>query len=199
MRLQFKLIALGANLPSPAGPPRATLEAALDALEAEGVAVVGRSRWYRTPAFPPGAGPDFVNGAAALETDMAPQALLSALHRIERALGRDRRRRWAPRACDLDLLAWGAEVAPDAASVAGWIALDPAAQAERAPAGLVLPHPRLHERGFVLRPLADVAPDWVHPVLGRSVREMLAALAGGGARGRRAARRGRRRGGVAMI
>jgi 2-amino-4-hydroxy-6-hydroxymethyldihydropteridine diphosphokinase len=170
------LIALGANLLSPAGPPRATLDAALSALAARGVGVAARSRWYATPAFPPGAGPDFVNGAAALSTDLAPGALLAELHAVERELGRDRRRRWAPRACDLDLLACGEQVLPDRATASAWMALDPAAHAAEAPPALVLPHPRLHERGFVLRPLADVAPDWVHPILGLSVRDMLAAL-----------------------
>mgnify|MGYP000846217792 CR=1 FL=1 len=176
MHADLSLIALGANLPSPAGPPRETLEAALAALAARGVPAVARSAWYRTPAFPPGAGPDFVNAAAALDAAMTPAELLAALHEVERELGRDRRRRWAPRACDLDLIGRGALVLPDRAAAAAWMGLDPALQDRRAPAGLVLPHPRLHERGFVLRPLADVAPDWVHPVLGRSVREMLAAL-----------------------
>ncbi|MBP7240990.1 2-amino-4-hydroxy-6-hydroxymethyldihydropteridine diphosphokinase [Amaricoccus sp.] len=172
-------IALGANLPSPAGSPRETLEAALRALAGRDVRVVARSRWFATPAFPPGAGPDFVNGAALVETALAPEGLLAAMHAVERALGRDRRRRWAPRACDLDLLSCGGEVSPDRETVAAWMALDPARQATEAPPALILPHPRLHERGFVLLPLADVAPDWVHPILGRSVREMLAALPDG--------------------
>lgn len=179
MYRKLKLIALGANLPSPAGPPRATLEAALAALADHGVTVTARSRWYRTPAFPAGAGPDFVNGVAALETGMTPAELLTALHAVERDLGRHRRRRWAPRACDLDLLAWGDLVLPDAETVSRWMALAPDAQAAQAPDGLVLPHPRLHERGFVLRPLADVAPDWVHPVLGLSLPDLLAALPAG--------------------
>jgi 2-amino-4-hydroxy-6-hydroxymethyldihydropteridine diphosphokinase len=170
------LIALGANLPSRHGAPQETLEAALAALEARGFTLEARSRWYRTPAFPPGSGPDFVNGAARIGGVDDPARLLAALHEIERTIGRTRRQRWAPRTCDLDLLACGDRVLPDRETVARWIALAPETQAATAPEHLILPHPRLQERGFVLRPLADVAPDWVHPVLGRDVRAMLAAL-----------------------
>jgi len=170
------LIALGANLPSPSGPPRATLEAALASLPARGLAVTARSPWYRTPAFPPGSGPDFVNGAAVLAGDLPPAQVLGALLATERALGRLRGRRWAPRACDIDLLAVDGLVLPDAETVTGWMTLDPGAQALAAPEGLLLPHPRIQDRGFVLKPLADVAPDWVHPLSGRRVRRMLADL-----------------------
>jgi 2-amino-4-hydroxy-6-hydroxymethyldihydropteridine diphosphokinase len=169
------LIALGANLPSGTGAPRATLEAALAALGDRGLRVVARSRWWRTPAWPRGSGPDYVNGAAVLEGVDDPAAVLGVLHAVEAGLGRRRHGRWEPRVCDLDLIASGARVLPDAATVAGWIARE-GEERLAVPPGLLLPHPRMQERGFVLAPLAEVAPDWRHPLLGLSVREMLAGL-----------------------
>ncbi|MBS7458711.1 2-amino-4-hydroxy-6-hydroxymethyldihydropteridine diphosphokinase [Coralloluteibacterium stylophorae] len=152
-------IGLGGNL----GDVAATFEAALARLEARpGCRVALRSRNYRTPPWGEPGQPDFLNAVAALETLLAPAALLDALLEIERAHGRDRSRevpRWGPRTLDLDLLVHGDVVCDTPA--------------------LTLPHPRLHERAFVLVPLAEIAPDLDVPGYGRVAR----LLAGVDARG----------------
>lgn len=153
------LIGLGANLPSPDhGPPKATLEAALAALEERGVRVCRRSRWYSSAPVPPSDQPRFVNAVVAVETALSPEALLAALHAVERAFGRRRTVSNAARPIDLDLLAYGAQVRTDAAPI--------------------LPHPRLAERAFVVLPLCDVAPDWRHPILHKTARELAVVLPG---------------------
>ena len=149
-------IGLGANLPGPAGPPRAAVEAAVARLGAAGVAVLRRSRWYSSPAWPDPADPEFVNAVAEVKTDLSAADLLRVLHEVEAALGRTRTKPNAPRTIDLDLLDYNGAV--------------------EAGGGPILPHPRLHLRAFVLKPLADIAPEWRHPVSRRSVAELIAAL-----------------------
>lgn len=129
------LVALGANQPSPAGPPRETLEAALVRLAARGLRTVARSRWYRTDAHPPGSGPDFVNGAARLSGRLEPEAVLTALHAVEEDLGRTRTLRWGARSCDLDLLAAGTHCRPDVETVRRWIGDEQAAAGQATPPG----------------------------------------------------------------
>lgn len=172
------LLALGANLSSSAGPPDETLRAALMRLGGAGLPVLRLSRFWRTPAYPPGSGPDYLNAAAAVGTGgRDPAALLAVLHGIEAEMGRVRDGgRWRARGIDLDLLGVGGAVLPDEAEQDRWRALPPADQARLAPERLILPHPRLQDRGFVLAPLAEIAAGWVHPRTGLTVTAMLDAL-----------------------
>ncbi len=158
-------VALGANL----GEPERTFKRALSLLERDGdVQVLRRSTWHGTAAVGgPAEQPAFVNGAVLVETTLAPAALLERLHGIEQHLGRDRtsEKPWGPRTLDLDLL-WAKDDADEPISVRG--------------AGLVLPHPRMEERTFVLAPLAEVAPQHVLARSGRAVVDQLEFLRGSG-------------------
>ena len=177
MNAKLALIALGSNLSSSAGSSAETLRHALNRLTGvPKLTLQAVSRFYATPAFPAGSGPDYVNACAALRSALPAADLLAHLHRIEADLGRVRGERWAARGIDLDLLAVEDQVAPDAATQDDWRALPAERQRIEAPDRLILPHPRLQDRAFVLVPLANIAPGWRHPRSGLTTLQMLAAL-----------------------
>jgi 2-amino-4-hydroxy-6-hydroxymethyldihydropteridine diphosphokinase len=151
-------IGLGANLPSPEhGTPRETLEAAMRALEAKGVAIVARSPFYESEPVPVSDQPWYLNAVVEVATDFSAAEVLALLHSVENAFGRVRAVRNEARVLDLDLL-------------------DHRGTVRDGPESPLLPHPRLTDRAFVLMPLRDIAPDWRHPVSGRSLAELLESL-----------------------
>jgi 2-amino-4-hydroxy-6-hydroxymethyldihydropteridine diphosphokinase len=147
------VIAMGGNL----GDVRTGFVAARADLEAlQGTTAIDSSALYQSkPLGPPGQ-PDYLNAVLLLRTDRDPKELLCILQGIERKYGRIRGERWAARTLDLDMIAYDA------------IVLDSET--------LILPHPRMHERMFVLQPMCDVLPDWIHPKLGKSARTLLNEL-----------------------
>lgn len=149
------VVALGANLDSDAGTPRETLLAALNALEERNVRISALSPFYKTQAWPDPSDPEYVNAVALVTTTLSPRELMETLEQTETRFGRKRSAKNAPRTLDLDLIDYGGRV-------------------EQGPP--VLPHPRMRARGFVLVPLADIAPGWRHPVGGETVEELIAAL-----------------------
>jgi 2-amino-4-hydroxy-6-hydroxymethyldihydropteridine diphosphokinase len=151
------LIGIGGNLDSPRfGPPRETATAALTALEQGGIRILVRSSWYRSEPVPRSNQPWFINAIVSIDTEFGPEELLATLQLVETRFGRQRSEPNAARVLDLDLI-----------DCCGKVMQTPE---------LVLPHPRLHHRRFVLAPLAEIAPDWRHPVFGLTAEQMLARL-----------------------
>jgi 2-amino-4-hydroxy-6-hydroxymethyldihydropteridine diphosphokinase len=142
------IIALGSNLRGEYESSRALLEATVARLPVAGFRVIKISNWWKSVAWPNADDPEYLNGVALVETGLAPREALGALMDLERAFGRRRDRMNAPRTLDLDLIALGRLVADEPE--------------------IVLPHPRAHQRLFVMGPLAEVAPNWIHPVLGQT-------------------------------
>ena len=150
------LIALGANLPSQFGEPKETLIKAKEAIQKVGIKIIKESKLYLTAPVPVSDDPWYHNEVIAVETDFSSTELLEALNKIETDFCRVRSVKNAPRLLDLDIVAYQDEV----------IESD----------SLTVPHPRMHERAFVLYPLRDVAPDWQHPKVHRYIDVLIAEL-----------------------
>lgn len=154
------IVALGSNRPGDHASSDALLEMAVSRFPEAGLPVLARSRWWKSAAWPDPNGYEYRNGVAIVEANGPPSAVLEALFAIERSFGRTRGLANAPRTLDLDLIAHGRQVLDEP--------------------GLHVPHPRAHERRFVMGPVAEIAPNWRHPVSGETA-ATLAATASVGA------------------
>lgn len=165
------LVGMGANHPGPWGAPSETITRALHELDGQGSSLLSVSNLYETAAVGRAGQPPYVNAVALIETAMPPEALLRRLKQIERGAGRRGGSPWGPRTLDLDILDYKGRIQ-------NWRGAAPRfARAGRRP--LVLPHPWIEKRPFVLRPLLDVAPDWRHPVTKASAGELWRRVAHG--------------------
>lgn len=152
-------IALGANLPSSYGSPRETIKRAIGEVSKNGVRVLYQSPIYLTAPVPISDQPWYHNAVVGVSTDQSPSDLLKTLQSIENNFGRVRTIRNAPRVIDLDIVAYHDVVQNDD--------------------DLILPHPRMHERAFVLYPLRDIARNWVHPVSRKQINDLIALIPDG--------------------
>lgn len=173
------LVALGSNSSDNLAVTLHLVECAIEKLLKNSITLSNKSQFYQTPAFPIGAGPDFINCVLAAETELSPEELLADFHAIEAELGRVRGNRWEQRVIDIDLLSYEELVKPDESVVRGWIDMALSEQMKRTPEQMLLPHPRIQDRAFVLVPMMDVAPEWVHPILGKTTTQMYDALPDG--------------------
>jgi len=153
-------IGLGGNLTCPTfGPPRATCGAALQIMEQRRIRITARSRWYESAPVPVSDQPWYVNAVVCVDTALDADALVHEVLEIETELGRRRTVANAPRTIDLDVIAYGDTVIEGDARH-----------------HVTIPHPRMQGRAFVLLPMAEIAPDWRHPLSGAALDELIAAL-----------------------
>lgn len=154
------ILGLGGNLTCETfGSPRTTCGVALQMLEARGIAVTGRSKWYESAPVPISDQPWYVNGIVSVETHLTPESLVKEVFDVETELGRRRTVANAARTIDIDVIAYN-DVTIEGTT----------------PDEVAIPHPRMHTRAFVLLPLTEIAPNWQHPNRTESLPELVAAL-----------------------
>ena len=165
-------IALGSNLNLKGFSSHELLKEAIREFDKSNLQLQAISRFFKNPAFPIGSGPDFINAVIKVRTHEKAKNVMNQLHAIEKKFGRSRGKRWGERTLDLDLIAFDQSIKPSRSVYFYWHNLQKENQIFEAPSDLILPHPRMHERAFVLIPLLDIAPTWIHPVLMKNTSQL---------------------------
>ena len=171
------IVVLGSNLSSEFGSSAETLKKCIRELKSfQAIQSLLESKWYISSSFVDKSEPRYVNVGIRLSTNLKPKELLNFTADLEIKYGRKRERRWEPRTCDIDILLCDQLIMPSKLYFEKWLKLDFFEQKELSPDELILPHPRLQERTFFLKPLNDLQPDWTHPFLKMKAKEMLDSL-----------------------
>ena len=170
------LIALGSNISLGKALPLEIVKKAIIELVKIDINLVSLSRFYETPAYPEGSGPNFINSVVKAEANYSSQEMLKKLNQIEEKFERQRVARWGARTLDLDLLALKGQVLPSRKIFQKWFDLSVSEQKKKIPSELVLPHPRIQDRAFVLSPILDIEPNWTHPILNKTALQLYGEL-----------------------
>ena len=166
------LIALGSNIALDMLQPVEIIQRAIIELSNSDLNLLSLSRFYEIPAFPTGSGPNFINSVVKAESDHSAYGILQELHKIENKFERQRSSRWSAMTLDLDLLALEEQVLPSREVFQHWCDLPLSEQQKKTPSELLLPHPRIQDRAFVLLPLLDIEPNWLHPILNKTALQL---------------------------
>ena len=171
------VLILGANLPSKFGDSVATLQLCIESIKSEPtIELMSQSKWYESESFPDNSKPIFVNVGIKIISNLNPYQILKIIDVIEKDFGRLRKNRWDSRVCDIDIIYCNKQIIPNPNILEKWMSMKIEEQLISTPNTLILPHPRIQDRLFFLCPLNELSPNWRHPILGKTAKEILDSI-----------------------
>ena len=171
------VLILGANLPSKFGDSAATLQLCIESIKSEPtIELMSQSKWYESESFPDNSKPKFVNVGIKIISNLNAYQILKIIDLIEKGFGRIRKSRWDSRVCDIDIIYCNKKIIPNRNILEKWMTMKIEEQLVATPHTLILPHPRIQDRLFFLYPLNQLSPNWRHPILGKTAKEILDSI-----------------------
>ena len=171
------VLILGANMPSKFGDILTTLKMCVEYIQSEEtIDFISQSKWYESESFPDKSKPTFINAGIKVKSNLDPYQILKIIDEIEKGFGRTRENRWDSRVCDIDIIYCDKKIVPNRKILEKWMSMKIEEQLITTPQTLILPHPRIQDRLFFLCPLNELSPNWRHPILGKTAKEMLDSI-----------------------
>ena len=167
------LIALGSNLEKQNLSRLETINTALGFFSQFNIILIKVSSFWESRSYPDKSQPNFINAVTEVHSELNPYQILHELKNIEKKMGRKNKTRWENRVLDLDILCAGSIILPNINVFNEWMKMPLQKQTEKQPNELILPHPRIQDRLFVLKPLNEIDPDWIHPILNKTTLELI--------------------------